>query len=100
VVSDFTEDEYAALQRLIHRVGRALVSVIETERLYVTSFGSQQGNPHVHWHLLPLPPGVLYDDQQAAVFDTAKGWMGLGDDVMAQLAAEVRAALAAAPHAP
>ena len=35
-----------------------------TERLYVLSLGSQDGNSHVHWHLAPLPPGVPYGDQQ------------------------------------
>jgi diadenosine tetraphosphate (Ap4A) HIT family hydrolase len=96
VITDFTEDEYAELQRLIHRVGRALTSVIETERLYVTSLGSQQGNTHVHWHLLPLPPGVPYEDQQMAVFDTDKGWLQVTDADMAELAADVRTAMATA----
>ncbi len=93
VVGDFTECEYAELQRLIHRIGRALTRVIETERLYVTSLGSQQGNTHVHWHLLPLPPGVPYEDQQMAVFDTDKGWLHVADAAMATLAADLRRAL-------
>jgi len=95
VVGDFTEDQYAQLQRLIHRVGRALTSVIDTERLYVTSLGSQQGNTHVHWHLLPLPAGVPYEDQQMAVFDTDKGWLQCSDAEMVTLAADLRRALAA-----
>ena len=31
-----------------------------TERLYLLSLGSHQGNAHVHWHIAPLPPGVPY----------------------------------------
>jgi diadenosine tetraphosphate (Ap4A) HIT family hydrolase len=54
VVGDFSEDEYVELQRVVHQAGRALESVVETERLYVLSLGSQQGNRHVHWHLVPL----------------------------------------------
>jgi len=57
VVADFSEDEYLELQRVIHLVGRALCRAVPTERLYVLSLGSQEGNRHIHWHLAPLPPG-------------------------------------------
>ena len=97
VVADFSVEEYTALQALIHRVGLALTTVIETERLYVTSFGSQQGNRHVHWHLLPLPRGVAYDQQQAAVFDPARGMAALDAAEIAALAARIRTALADDP---
>jgi diadenosine tetraphosphate (Ap4A) HIT family hydrolase len=66
VVGSFTEAEYAELQRRVHRIGRALSAAVPTERLYVLSIGSHQGNAHVHWHLGPLPPGVPYRDQQYA----------------------------------
>jgi diadenosine tetraphosphate (Ap4A) HIT family hydrolase len=33
--------------------------------MYIFTFGSNEGNPHVHWHVVPLPPGVPYEDQQA-----------------------------------
>ena len=60
VVDDVSLDDHLRLQALVHRAGRALTSVVPTERLYVLSLGSQQGNRHVHWHLVPLPPGVPY----------------------------------------
>ena len=51
--------EYVELQRRVHRVGaRGERGVVPTERLYVLSLGSHQGNAHVHWHVAPLPPGV------------------------------------------
>jgi diadenosine tetraphosphate (Ap4A) HIT family hydrolase len=93
-VGDFTEGEYIDLQRTIHRAGRALTSVIETERLYINSLGSQQGNRHVHWHLLPLPPGVPYADQQMAVFAEDAGWLQVDESELHQLADELRAAFA------
>ena len=49
VTGDLIEDEYVALQRWVHRVGEALRRSVPTERLYVLSLGSQQGNRHVHW---------------------------------------------------
>ena len=64
VVADLDEAAYLRLQSLIYRLGRAVSSVLPTERLYVLSLGSKQGNAHVHWHVAPLPPGVPYDKQQ------------------------------------
>lgn len=69
VVSSFTEDDYLALQRRVHRLGRVLTQITPTERLYVYSFGSMQGVAHVHWHIAPLPPGVPFHEQQFAAVD-------------------------------
>ncbi|MFI1237928.1 HIT family protein [Nocardia salmonicida] len=66
VVSDFTENDYLALQLRVHRLGLVLAEITPTERLYVFSFGSMQGVAHVHWHLAPLPPGVPFREQQLA----------------------------------
>jgi diadenosine tetraphosphate (Ap4A) HIT family hydrolase len=93
VFGDFTEDEHVALQRLVHRAGRALTSVVPTERAYVLSLGSQQGNRHVHWHVVPLPPGVPYEEQQFGVFDESKGYLGTDDAEMEALAARLRDAM-------
>jgi diadenosine tetraphosphate (Ap4A) HIT family hydrolase len=93
-VDDFSPDDYAALQRVVHAVGRALTATIDTERLYVLSLGSQQGNRHVHWHLVPLPPGVPYDQQQTALFDEDRGWLHTAPADQAKLADQIRAALA------
>ncbi|MEU9074410.1 HIT family protein [Kitasatospora sp. NPDC048538] len=63
-IGGFTEDQYLALQLMVHRVATALAATVPTERVYVLSLGSQQGNSHVHWHIAPLPPGVPYEQQQ------------------------------------
>ncbi len=63
-LGDFDLDSYVAMQGFVYRVGSALSSVVPTERLYILSLGSQQGNSHVHWHLAPLPPGVPFEEQQ------------------------------------
>ena len=94
VVGDFTEDEYAALQRLVYRVGRAVSEVVPTERLYVLSLGSHQGNAHVHWHIAPLPPGVPYEEQQFhALMAESQGYLDIPDAHQAALAGRIRAAL-------
>lgn len=90
---DFTLDEYLALQGLIYHVGEALRQVVPTERLYILTLGSQQGNRHVHWHLAPLPPGVPYEQQQTAALDLSRGVLALSDEEMTSLAQALRQAL-------
>jgi diadenosine tetraphosphate (Ap4A) HIT family hydrolase len=97
VTGDFSLDEYLALQRVIYRAGEALRRVVLTERLYLLSLGSQQGNRHVHWHLAPLPPGVPYEQQQSAALSTNRGTLTLSDEKLAALAARIREAMGAMP---
>lgn len=92
VTGDFAAEEYLALQAVVHRVGEAVRRVVPTERLYVLSLGSQQGNRHVHWHVAPLPPGVPFAQQQFAALDTDL-CLDLSDDELAELASRVREAL-------
>jgi diadenosine tetraphosphate (Ap4A) HIT family hydrolase len=95
VTGDFSLDEYLALQRVMYRAGEALRRVVPTERLYLLSLGSQQGNRHVHWHLAPLPPGVPYEQQQGAALSTNRGTLTLPDEALAALAARIRQTMAA-----
>lgn len=73
VTGDFSEDEYVALQRWVHRVGEALRRSVPTERLYVLSLGSQQGNRHVHWHVVAQPPRLAYREQQLGLLASRFG---------------------------
>jgi diadenosine tetraphosphate (Ap4A) HIT family hydrolase len=92
VTGDFAPDDYLALQRVVHTVGEALRAVVPTERLYVLSLGSAQGNRHVHWHLAPLPPGVPFAEQQLAALHTDQV-VDLSDEELADLAARLREVL-------
>ena len=95
VTGDFVPDEYVAVQRVVHRVGEAVRRAVPTERLYVLSLGSQQGNRHVHWHVVPLPPGVPYAEQQLAALDLERaGVLELEEAERRELAARIRSALA------
>jgi len=95
VVADFTEDEYVEVQRRVHRIGRALSGAVPTERLYVLSLGSMQGNAHVHWHVAALPPGVPYAEQQYAALMAEHGVVARDADTVAWIAGAIRAELAA-----
>jgi diadenosine tetraphosphate (Ap4A) HIT family hydrolase len=92
VTADFSLDDYLALQAVVHRVGEALQAVVPTERLYVLSLGSEQGNRHVHWHLAPLPPGVPFEEQQLAALHTNLV-VDVSHEDLAALATRVREAL-------
>jgi diadenosine tetraphosphate (Ap4A) HIT family hydrolase len=100
VVEDFPLDDYLALQTLVRAVGRALSLTVPTERIYVLSLGSQQGNAHVHWHVVALPHGVPYEQQQFfALMHAAQGVLDLTDDERSELADELRAKIATELHA-
>ncbi|MGK4584859.1 HIT family protein [Kitasatospora sp. HPMI-4] len=93
-VGGFTETAYLALQAVVHKVATGLRQVVPTERIYVYSLGSNQGNAHVHWHVAALPPGVPYERQQtnALLWETA-GLLDVDEETTAALAEQLRAAI-------
>lgn len=93
VVRSLTPDEYLALQAVVHKVARAVNEVVPTERTYVLSLGSMQGNAHVHWHVAPLPPGVPYQQQQFHALMAENGLIPQTPTEAAQLGAAIRAAI-------
>jgi diadenosine tetraphosphate (Ap4A) HIT family hydrolase len=93
VTGDFTREEYLSLQDLIYRVSQAVSQVVPTERMYILSLGSQQGNSHVHWHIAPLPPGVPMERQQFDALRLEKGVLSLSEEEMASLAARIGQAM-------
>ncbi len=91
VTGDLSQQEYLALQQVVYRVAEAVRQEVPTERVYILSLGSQQGNSHIHWHVVPLPPGVPYEEQQLAVLDfRRRGVLALSDAEMAALAERLR----------
>jgi diadenosine tetraphosphate (Ap4A) HIT family hydrolase len=86
VTGDFSMEEYLDLQRLISWVTEAVREEVGAERMYLYTFGSNQGNSHVHWHVVPLPPGVSYEEQQGAGASWRKGVLKIPKEEMASLA--------------
>jgi diadenosine tetraphosphate (Ap4A) HIT family hydrolase len=88
--ADFSAGEYLALQRAVHRVAEAVREEVGAERMYVLTLGSNQGNAHVHWHVVPLPPGVPYEEQQyAALMLESAGALSIPEEEKASLAARI-----------
>lgn len=89
ITGDFTLEEYLELQRLVYSVSEAVREEVGAERMYLYTFGSNQGNSHVHWHVVPLPPGVPYEQQQGAWASWRMGVLDIPQDEMASLAARI-----------
>ena len=83
---DLDDSEFLALQRVVHKVARAVAAVVPTERMYCLSLGSKQGNAHLHWHIAPLPPGVPYHQQQYYALMSENGVLNVDDESQAALA--------------
>lgn len=93
VTGDFTLDEFLSLQSVLYQVSEALKQVVPTERMYILSLGSQQGNKHVHWHITPLPTGIPYEEQQLEALKIENGILEIPDEDMASLAKLIRSAM-------
>lgn len=90
VTGDFSPDDYIALQKVVYKVGEAVRREVPTERLYILSLGSQQGNRHVHWHIAPLPPGVPFEEQQLEALNlTQNGYLNMTEEEMRDLARRI-----------
>lgn len=92
-----SQDRYLRLQATVHQLSRALKRVFHAERIYVLSLGSQQGNSHLHWHVVPLPEGVPYEQQQYHALMAEHGVVAFSETEMAAMATRIRAALDALP---
>ena len=90
VTGSFTVGEYLALQRMLYRTVEAVQKSVTAERIYILSLGSQQGNSHVHWHIVPLPYGVPFKEQQLEALRIENGILDIPDDEMENLARQIR----------
>ena len=89
--ADFTVEEYLGLQRVVHNIAEAVREEVEAERMYVLSLGSNGGNAHVHWHVVPLPPGTPCEEQQfAAIMPETAGALEMPEREKADLAGRIR----------
>lgn len=94
VVRHFDEPAFLRMQAFLHRVARAVEAVVPSERTYLMSVGSQQGNRHVHWHVQPLTPGTPLPQQQFHAMMAEHGVIPWSPEQAAALAVRLRAALA------
>ena len=77
VSGDFSLDAYLALQKVVYATAEALRAELNPARVYICSLGSQEANRHVHWHVIPLPHGVPFEQQQLYVIDLSNGYLAI-----------------------
>jgi len=71
-------------------------NVMNPERLYVLSLGSQEANAHVHWHIVPCPPETPFEEQQLALLNAEeRGIVQLEHESAEEFAAYIRTQLPA-----
>ncbi len=68
---------------------------LPVERMYSLSLGSRRGNSHLYWHVVPLPPGVPYEQQPYHALMAVNGVLDVSDGEQAALATAIRAAFGA-----
>jgi diadenosine tetraphosphate (Ap4A) HIT family hydrolase len=88
VTGDFSLAEYLNLQRMVYRAAEAVRQEVGADRIYLLSLGSNQGNAHLHWHIVPLPPGVPYHEQQLAIYQ--QGVLRIPEKDRVSLATRIR----------
>ena len=99
VTGDISPEDYLRLQAIVYAVSEALRTVLEVERIYILSLGSQSGNRHIHWHVAPLPPGVPFEHQQFAALDLERaGVLAMDEPEMTQLASKIAQAIYVPPR--
>jgi diadenosine tetraphosphate (Ap4A) HIT family hydrolase len=89
-LADATDDEAAAIGRLVSRLARALVASEGAEHVYSFVMGHQ--TPHLHVHVLPRYPGTPREYWFLAVYD----WDGArrcGPDEIAAVTGRIRTQL-------
>jgi diadenosine tetraphosphate (Ap4A) HIT family hydrolase len=67
--------------------------VVPSERTYLLSLGSQQAVAHVHWHIVPLPPGTPFERQQFHALMMEHGVIPWSPAQAVELAGRLRAVL-------
>lgn|SRR5690606_10875797 len=93
VVRELSEEAYLALMGVVRKVAVAVEAVVPSERTYVLSLGSQQGNSHLHWHVAPLPPGTPYREQQFHALMSENGLIPWSREQAEELAGRLREAV-------
>ena len=90
ITQDFDLDEYLAIHRLIYQITEVIREEMDAERMYIFTFGSNQGNSHVHWHIAPCPRGTPYEKQQGAAVGWQAGVLKIPKEDMVALATRLR----------
>jgi diadenosine tetraphosphate (Ap4A) HIT family hydrolase len=66
--ADLTEEEAAAFGPLTRRITRAMTTVLQPARIYLSLYAEGQGFAHLHVHLIPRYPDTPLDRRGPGIF--------------------------------
>ncbi|NUP30846.1 MAG: HIT domain-containing protein [Streptomycetaceae bacterium] len=93
-LAELTDDEAAALGSWQVRLSRALHEATGCVKTYVAQFAEAEGFAHVHFHVVPRPPGLAAERRGPGIFAAASGRRpGVPEAEMDALALRLRALL-------
>lgn len=93
-LAELTDDEAAALGSWQVRLSRALHEATGCVKTYVAQFAEAEGFAHVHFHVVPRPPGLAAEQRGPGIFAAALGQSpGVPEAEMDALALRLRALL-------
>ena len=93
--SELSPAEWQRLLDVTQRIARSISEAMGAMRMYLASLGSPQGNPHLHLHVCPCPPGTPLEEQQGAAMRGKNGdYLHLSDERLDEIARLIRAGLA------
>jgi diadenosine tetraphosphate (Ap4A) HIT family hydrolase len=84
------DDAVVVLSRFPWMLGHLFVAPTAHREHVVGDFSVDE---YVHWHLVPLPPGVPYEEQQMAALAVERGYAVIDPGTMADVTERLRALL-------
>lgn len=87
------ERTFLRLQVIVHRTVKAVQLAMQAERVYTACLGSQLLTPHIHYHVVPIPPGLPLEKQQWEALDKSRGILQYSEEVLADIALKIKSAM-------
>ena len=84
---------YLRLHELVYRIADLLPEVVPCERVYTAMLGSAAMTPHLHMHVVPIPPGLPLELQEWTALDKNQGILAPVPQVAGRITEHLRARL-------
>jgi len=86
-------ETYLRLQAIVHKTVKAVQLATGAERVYTACLGSQLLSPHIHYHVVPIFPGLPLEDQQWNALDKSRGVLKYSEQTFSEVATKIMYAM-------